>query len=183
MKDPKKVAEGKRSRIAGKAFEDRGYLDLEKKGWIVSRWMKNVELFGDMEHADNMYGIKSVIKGRLVAAKPKIRMIPGKGPMLLGSWTGFPDFIALKIANLDYIKKDLKFITNFLTEANPKETLLYSNVYETVGVEFKMDGKLDKLEKQKVEWLLANNIFSKVLIAYKDKNKRGGILYKEYEKA
>ena len=38
-----KKEQGRKNKAAGKAFENREYLDLEKKGWSVSRWMKNVE--------------------------------------------------------------------------------------------------------------------------------------------
>lgn len=154
--------QGKKNKAAGKAFEDRVYLELERKGTTVSRWMKNVEL--QKENSEDVCGIPNkdgFIYGKLIPAKPKIRMIPGKGPMLVSTWTGFPDFVVLKKAGL-------------------RDNNRYT--YDVFGVECKINGTLDKAEKEKIEWLLSNNIFSKVLIAMKDKNKRGGIIYIEYEK-
>ena len=37
------VKQGKRNRRMGADFERRTRADLEKKGWIVSRWQNNVE--------------------------------------------------------------------------------------------------------------------------------------------
>ena len=72
----------------------------------------------------------------------------GKGiPMTMG--TGFPDFMAFR--------KSIQY-------------------YEVIGVESKMNGYLDKKEKEKCKWLLENNIFSKIFIASK---KEKGIIYKE----
>ena len=53
-------------------------------------------------------------------------------------------------------------------------------LYDSIGVECKINGKLDKEEKEKCKWLLKNNIFSKILIASKGE-KRGSIEYKEFE--
>ena len=79
--------QGKKNKAAGKAFEDKVYLDLEKKGWIVSRWMKNVEF--NIEHQGNATQDipDEVVVGKLIPAKPKIRMIPGRGPILVSTWT------------------------------------------------------------------------------------------------
>ncbi|MCK5625044.1 hypothetical protein KAI04_04330 [Candidatus Pacearchaeota archaeon] len=52
--------------------------------------------------------------------------------------------------------------------------------YEVIGVEVKSNGYLDKTERAKCKWLLANNIFSKILIAKKGK-KRGEIIYDEFK--
>ncbi|GIU68594.1 MAG: hypothetical protein KatS3mg001_444 [Candidatus Pacearchaeota archaeon] len=68
--------------------------------------------------------------------------------------TGFPDFIAFK---------------------NKK------NFYEIIGVEVKSNGWLDKEEKEKINFLLKNKIFNKVIIAKKGK-KRGSIEYLDFEK-
>lgn len=54
--------------------------------------------------------------------------------------------------------------------------------YEVIGVECKTNGYLDKTEKEKCKWLLDNNIFSKILIAYKTKEGRKIVIkYKELE--
>ena len=57
---------------------------------------------------------------------------------ILGIGTGFPDFIAFKRKGKNY---------------------------EIIGIEVKTRGYLDKEEKEKCNWCLANNIFSKILIA------------------
>ncbi len=65
---------GKKSRAAGGRFELKARKDLEKDGWVVSKWQNNVE------------------DGELIPAKRKFN------PFLkiLGLGTGFPDFIAFK---------------------------------------------------------------------------------------
>ena len=73
---------------------------------------------------------------RLVPAKRKYN--PFKKIMVIG--TGFPDFVAFKR------KQDKK-------------------EYEVVGIEVKMKGYLDKIEKDMCRWLLENKVFSKILIA------------------
>lgn len=80
-------------------------------------------------------------KDKLVSAKSK--WMPNR-PMMLGA--GFPDFIAFR----SQVALDL---------------------YEIIGVECKMTGKLDHEEKEKCKWYLANGIFSGILIASKTKVK------------
>ena len=145
-----KVKQGKLNKAKGKVFEDKVYADLEEKGWIVSRWMKNVEL--DKNEGvpdfigDDKIATFSMPIHKLVPAKPSIRMIPGKGPILVNSWTGFPDFVVIRHAS--------------------------GNLYYVEGVECKTNGYLSKEEKEKCKWLLNNNVFSKILIAKKKKNGR-----------
>ena len=43
MKDPIKVAMGKKSKAKGMRFESKVRKDLESKGWIVDKWTNNVE--------------------------------------------------------------------------------------------------------------------------------------------
>jgi len=52
--------------------------------------------------------------------------------------------------------------------------------YDVIGVEVKSRGYLDKEEKEKCNWLLKNNTFSKILIAKKNGNKRE-IEYVDFE--
>jgi len=75
-----KQKQGKRNKINGANFETRVRKDLEDKGWIVCKWMNQVDL-------DN---------NKLIPAKHKFSGI-GR-PMAIG--TGFPDFIAFM--PLDY---------------------------------------------------------------------------------
>lgn len=91
---------------------------------------------------------------------------------LLGIGSGFPDFIAFR-----WMYKDIPKVVSSNTTIE-KETY---GMYRIIGVEVKSNGYLTKEEKEKCSWLIDNNIFSKILIAMKDKNKRGGIIYKGYE--
>jgi len=160
--------QGRKNRISGRVFELKVRKDLESKGWIVSKWMNQIELIsqGSIGIGNNK---KEWFIGKLIPAKHKFR---GKGiPMAMG--TGFPDFIAYKIGLIP--QKVQTQAGNFITK------YVYSDEgYEVIGVEAKSNGYLDKEEKEKCKWLLENNIFSKIFIASKGK-KRGEIIYKEFE--
>ncbi len=83
-------------------------------------------------------------KGEIIPAKRKFaRFNKNMGVMTIG--TGFPDFIAFQLMGEDK--------------------------YKIIGVEVKMNGKLNKTEKEKCRWYLENKIFSKLLIAKKIKEK------------
>jgi len=76
----------------------------------------------------------------------------GRGVML---GAGFPDFIAFK---------------------------LIGSGYDVIGVECKSNGYLSSEEQGKCKWILENKIFSKILIASREKkNNRIEIKYKEFE--
>jgi len=138
---------GKKSRAKGKRFELKTKHDLESKGWIVLKWSKNVSFELNKKEYSNQAGFNF---GRLIDSKNLFR---GKGiPLMLGS--GFPDFIAFRL--------------RFSNE--------YESYYEIIGIESKMRGILDKLEKEKCQWLLEKNIFSKILVS-KIGEKRGEIIY------
>ena len=62
-----------------------------------------------------------------------------------GFWTGFPDFIAFQ-------KREGKR-------------------YEIIGVEVKINGTLDRIEKEKCKLYLEKETFSQILIAKKVKEK------------
>lgn len=161
MKKYKK--QGKRNRAAGARFELRVRKDLEDKGWIVSKWMNNVQL-ASYDVVENGKKIDVLDDSFLIPAKHKFR---GPGiPMAIG--TGFPDFIVytFKQVNID--------VTNPF-----EENIVEGNICTLIGVEVKSNGYLTKEEKEKCKWLLDNHIFSKILIASKGK-KRGEILYKEF---
>jgi len=91
-------------------------------------------------------------KGEIVAARRKF--IPGKGFMGIG--TGFPDFIA------------------FWQILGKKEDDYH--VYKVIGVESKMNGVLDKVEKEKCGLLLEKGVFKDILIAKKGE-KKGSVEY------
>jgi len=52
--------------------------------------------------------------------------------------------------------------------------------FDVVGVESKMGKYLDAVEKKKCQWLIDNRIFNYILIASKDKVKRGKIIYEKF---
>ena len=88
----------------------------------------------------------------LIAAKRKFN--PFNKVMTIG--TGFPDFIAFK-AVVGEKKDDFQ-------------------LYKGIGVESKSNGTLDKVEKEKCNFLLENNIFKDILIATKGE-KKGSVKY------
>lgn len=77
MKEISNSIRGKKSRASGARFELKVRNSLENDGWIVDKWMNNVDLE----------------KRKLIKAKRKFN------PFLkiLGIGTGFPDFIAFKL--------------------------------------------------------------------------------------
>lgn len=157
------VKRGGKSRASGATFEKRVRLDLEEKGWIVSKWQNNVELPILKYDLKGQLLETSFKFGKLVPAKNKFR---GKGiPMMLGS--GFPDFIAFRM----HIKGE-----------DIGAGLRINTLYKVIGVEVKTNGTLDKEEKEKCQWLLKNNIFSSITVAKKTKVKNRIVIeYKEFE--
>jgi len=131
--------QGKRNLASGRRFEAKTREFWESKGWIVSKWMMNVDL-------------------------KQNKLIPARQGRFRKTSTGFPDFICFR---------------NLITEAQ-NENHEYVLGYEIIGVEAKSNGYLSKEEKVKADWLLKNNIFSKIIISSKSK-KRGEIKNKEYE--
>lgn len=186
MKNLNKIRSGKLSRAAGKRFEILVRDDLESKGWIVDRWTNNVEISDVSKEIQKQitegveksgFEVCGEIKvnpgyiGKLVPAKVSWRRTNhGMFPMGLNS--GFPDFIVFRPAS-GYVNvgtPEIKF---------PPLRILF----EIIGVECKMTGKLDKEEKEKCKWLLENNIFSKILIASKTKVKNKVVIkYEEFKK-
>ena len=159
-----KKTQGKKNRQAGARFELRVRKDLESKGWIVSKWMNNVEFLEGTKKREFRDCINKI--GEIIPAKHKYR---GPGiPMAIG--TGFPDFIAFERCS----KHEFKHFA--IVTVNPKP-----NSYFIIGVEVKSNGYLSKEEKEKCKWYLENNVFSKILIASRGE-KRGSIVYKEFEK-
>jgi len=194
-----KKKQGKRNKQAGARFELKVRKDLESKGWIVSKWMNNVEwqehrmigytqtiTFEMNKKPSKKYEVpKGVIMteegpkaGKLIPAKHKFR---GIGiPMAIG--TGFPDFIAfVNYSNVEENELTYPMVLRAKATVDEKEVISFSekNV-EIIGVEVKSNGYLDKKEKEKCKWLLDNNIFSKILIAKKGK-RRGEIIYEEWK--
>lgn len=94
--------------------------------------------------------------GAFKSSKPKFNPFTKSIQMMGG---GFPDFIAINKDRYNIGTSDEHKIVN-----------------EVMGVEVKSNGYLDAIEKEKCKWLLDNHIFSKILIARKNK-KEGGIEY------
>ncbi len=174
---------GKKSRNAGKAFEVRCRAFLEKQGWIVDRWTNNVEL--QKENSKEVYGFhngEKFIYGRLVPSRPKfIFNSKTKTRQILGLHSGFPDFIIFKKLREEPFCKECNRPTNvddgwcFGCSTTPgKDNLETKKLYEVIGVECKIHGKLDKEEKEKAKWYLKSKIFSKFIILSKGE-KRGQI--------
>jgi len=136
-----KRKQGKKNRAKGGAFERLVREKLESEGWIVAKWKNQVDLE----------------QNKLIAAKGKFN--PFIGRMLLEG-SGFPDFIAMRLAGENYIKQG-------------------HQLYEVIGVESKISKYLDAEEKKKADWLLINQIFSKIFIAWKPG--RGKIELLKYE--
>ncbi len=168
-----KREQGKKGRAAGLRFERRVRIDLEQKGWIVSKWFNNVELIPTVLGKPQRNSIPILdYKARLIPARHKFNGVGN--PMSLG--TGFPDFIAYK-----QIKIDLPSPIIDIGGIKATQTVyLFRMEWNIIGVESKSNGYLSKEEKLKCKWLLNNNIFSKILIAHKGK-KRGVIEYKEWK--
>jgi len=167
--------QGKKNKASGARFELKVRKDLEDKGWIVSKWMNNIELW-ESEWRKN-YNDTPEMKGKLIPAKHKFR---GLGiPMAIG--TGFPDFIVFRPMEIEAyqsnekIMKILEEFNNLITEESKNKMF-----YEVNGVEVKSNGYLKPEEKEKCKWLLDNNVFSKILIAKKG-TKRGEIIYREFK--
>ena len=176
MTDYKK--QGKANRAAGARFELKVRKDLEDKGWIVSKWMNNVEILevenleehGDLFPKKAQAFKKRIINAKLITAKHKFR---GPGiPMAIG--TGFPDFEVRKEIIGFPDDKDIPILCS-----DGYNDSSYSG-WVVIGVEVKSNGYLTKEEKEKCKWLLDSNIFSRIIIAKKNK-KRGEIIYDEFK--
>lgn len=100
---------------------------------------------------------KNVDLEKMEVFQARRKFIPGKGFMGLGS--GFPDFIAFKQI------------------VGRKEDDFHA--YKVVGVESKMNGTLEKVEKEKCHFLLEQGVFKDILIARKGE-KKGSIEYVDF---
>ena len=80
-----------------------------------------------------------VINGELKQAKKSFNPFTKR----IGVGNGFPDFLAMRVMKDDGVIN-----------------------YRVYGVESKKAKYLDSEEKEKVRWLLKNNIFEKILVAY-----------------
>lgn len=178
-----KSQQGKKNRLSGAAFERRVRADLEAKGWIVDKWTNNVdfnkdgcEITQEVWSTDNRNGICYEYKckthkyrwltnsqgpfkkcSQSPLCEPKLH--PAKSFRGITRSNGFPDFIAFN-------------------SAAQCDDGTYT--YDVIAVESKMNGVLSKVEKEKCDWYLDNNKFSKILIASKGIDK--DIVYKTFER-
>jgi len=172
-----KKEQGKKNRKSGAAFELKVRKDLESKGWIVAKWPKNVELnFKDGEiDGEGLYITK------LIDSKPKFN--PFTKSLMMNS-AGFPDFICHRLI-IDETRKNtitIETTNQFTTKEDCDFRNRMRKPFEVIGVEAKSNGTLDKVEKEKCSWLLQENIFSKILIAKKEKIKNKiNIRYIDFE--
>lgn len=153
---------GKKSRKDGSAFELFVRKDLEKSGWIVIKNPNNVieetKLVEDYAvHAGNNNWIKRLVPETKKSFKQgKSKFNPFTKRLMMSSG-GFPDFLCFRDIDTEYNKI-------------------------IIGVESKINGYLDKEEKEKCEWLLKNKIFSKILIASREMDgKKKKVKYTEFE--
>jgi len=141
---------GKHSRAAGKRFELKVREDLEKDGWIVVRWDKNVEFTDDMKECLRLLPLGGEVPvGKLVRVKPKFN--PFTKSLMMNSG-GFPDFVCIRYLGVEY-----------------------GSTFGVLLIECKCNGTLSKIEKEKVEWI-KQNLKIPVFIASKGE-KRGTINY------
>ncbi|MCF7861178.1 hypothetical protein K9M79_02945 [Candidatus Woesearchaeota archaeon] len=103
----------------------------------------------------------NLIDGEFKQGKAKFNPFT-KRIMMMGG--GFPDFIAIKRHDISSTGPELGWF------------------YDVIGVECKIAKYLKPEEKETCQWILDNNIFSKILIAYKTKEKnRVKINYLDFE--
>ena len=145
--------EGKQRKDRGMRFERKVRADLESKGWIVNKWTCNIDLDTGVLH-------------------------PAKSFRGITRSNGFPDFIVFKVLD-NYDDLDDSSI-EFCEFDDLKNIDANGNSFAVIAVESKMNGVLSKVEKEKCQWYLNNNIFSKNLIASKG-TISSEIVYKEFE--
>lgn len=141
---------GKESRDRGRRFEKKVIQDLEDKGWTVCRFMKTVKLPDSYDRTKSWNG-----EAKLIDTQPKIRMQSFGNrtmPMLVNTWTGFPDFIAFKQAEF--------------------------SKFEVIAVESKQDGHLTREEKDCLKWLAKSKKFSRILVASSERHQ---VKYTEFK--
>lgn len=173
-----KVKQGKRNRINGAIFEKRVRLDLESKGWIVSKWQNNVDLnINTNQDRNKEFDIGNGVKAKtLVYYPPKYgKCVPAKMGRFRTNQSGFPDFIAYK--HLRSIDEENDLIEHPAPFGEPSQ-----DAYVIIFIECKSNGYLDKEEKEKARWYLNKTYCSKFLIASKVKfGRKVGVKYTDFK--
>jgi len=117
VKSKEKIAMGKKSKKGGLDFESKVRADLEEKGWVVCKWVNNIDL----------------VQHKIIPAKRKFN--PFSKIMTLG--TGFPDFIAFRKNGDLYSVWGVEVKTNGQLDREEKEKcafLLENNIFSEVVV-------------------------------------------------
>lgn len=140
-----KTKMGKHSRAAGKRFEIKVREDLEKNGWIVFKNTNDVK-FEEFATPDNKYGGVGR-HGKFVACKPKFN--PFTHSLMMNSG-GFPDFICMRKTTCG------NCIAHGFGPCG----------FEVMLVESKLNGVLDKAEKEKIDWIKSVLKISVVIASY-----------------
>ncbi|MFW6283210.1 MAG: hypothetical protein ACOC1P_04130 [Minisyncoccales bacterium] len=182
MVDYKK--QGKRNQINGRIFENKTREDLEKKGFIVSRWCNNVEFEKGFNFPKDKF------------ENCNGKCIPSKQGRYRKTSTGFPDFIAYKMfrepkSNEEEIQKRKKKMLNLAIDSKKwDEDFVVEYIEDAIMpriifVECKVAKYLDKEEKEKAKWYLENGFCNKFLVAYKTKDpndkRKTKVNYKEFK--
>ena len=128
VKDPLKVAQGRKNRAAGARFEGKVRKYLEAAGNVVAKWQNNVDL-----HCNKCNTICKMKNEKALCVQCNAQLLPGeytangfcaaKGNRFLMRSTGFPDFVVI----------------------NPEKKIYF--------VESKSNGRLKPEEKEKIRWI------------------------------
>jgi len=113
MKVESKSKRGRLARASGARFELKVRADLESEGWILTKWMNNIN------------------SGKIIPAKRKFN--PFLKFMTIG--TGFPDFVAFKKDGEKYEVIGVEVKSNGYLDREEKEKcifLLDKNVFSKV---------------------------------------------------
>jgi hypothetical protein len=148
---------GKKSRKTGKDFEKRTRVDLEEKGWFVSRWNNDIEFDIDLNRGPVDY-----LQGKIVPAKAKFNPFT-KMPMMMSG--GFPDFIAFRRegtgADKNYNVIGVECKTNGILDKLEKD---------------KCKWLLEKKVFNKIWIAKRNKIKNKIIVEYEDFTEKYGII-------
>lgn len=137
LKKKSKIKRGSKSRTSGGQFELKVRKDLEEKGWIVNKWLNNLE------------------DGKVIPAKRKFN--PFNRVMTIG--TGFPDFVCFqKMSGKSYnvIGVEVKSNGN-LSRVEKEKCILYlkkgifSEILVAKKVKKKNLIKIEYIEFEKIE--------------------------------
>lgn len=104
----------RKNRLKGLAFERKVRADLENKGYIVSKWVNNVDL-------------------------KKGKIVPAKSNFYRARTTGFPDFIVLSKERDGFALLEVKL--NGILSKEEKEKI---NFYKNLNIPVWLSAQIDK---------------------------------------